>query len=261
MKQLAESGALNAYVSLASAIVAETPPQTVVGADGADAQIAAGLAVYRNNVRSAYLQVLRDAFPVVERLVGEEFFRYLAHEYFYSHPPSRPLVREYGREMPSFIELFKPAANLPYLADVARIEIAWLDSYHAPDESPMPLPELYDALNSSAEDATLKLHPSLRLLSSSFPAYSIWRHNHERKDDPLELSSEGENIITLRAHESVEAFAASDQTYRIFRALADGVAFGEAIASSISGDTERDLISIIRTIAESKAVIAVGKPH
>lgn len=257
MKDASERNAPCAYDALAGALLAEAPPKTIAGAAGSDAEIAAGVAVYRNNVRSAYLGVLRDTFPVVERLVGEEFYRYLAHEYFHARRPSSPLVREYGRGLPAFIESFGAAASLPYLADVARIEIAWLDAYHAPDATPAPLHAFYEALGRDPENAALEMHPSLRLLSSPFPAFSIWRHNREEVEGALKLPPGGENIVIVRPFENVETFAVSDSVFEVFRALADGASLGAALGAADAA--ESDLTAIIRAIAESMAVIAVNE--
>ena len=62
---------------------------------------------------------------MVRLLVGEEFFRAMAQIHVRAHRPRSPLMFEYGDELPDFIAGFPPAADVPYLADVARLEIAW----------------------------------------------------------------------------------------------------------------------------------------
>ena len=52
-------------------------------------------------------------------------------------PPTSPLLFEYGRDFPAFIEAYEYAQAMPWLADVARIERAWLDAYHAADAAPI----------------------------------------------------------------------------------------------------------------------------
>ena len=52
-------------------------------------------------------------------------------------PPTSPLLFEYGRDFPDFIERYEHAQSMPWLADVARIERAWLDAYHAADAQPL----------------------------------------------------------------------------------------------------------------------------
>ena len=53
-------------------------------------------AVYRNNVRTCLGRALADAYPVVERLVGEEFFRHTAYRYIAQHPSRSGDLNAFG---------------------------------------------------------------------------------------------------------------------------------------------------------------------
>ena len=134
-------------------------------------------AVYRNNIAAGMTDALETAFPVVERLVGNKFFRAAAGVYLRRHPPTSPLLMLCGKEMPEFLETFEPVRHLPYLADVARLELALRESYHAADAKPL---EAFDAAGLPPESiarATVRLAPSLRLLRSRHPVHQIWRAN------------------------------------------------------------------------------------
>lgn len=183
--------------SRALASVADIGP--LVPVNGSDAKIAAGVAVYRNNVRAAYLRALDNSFPVVARLVGDGFFRFLAHEYFHAHPPRSPLIAQYGDHLPEFLEGFEPASSLPYLAEVARIEIAWRRAYHAADAPSLRPDELFDRIGANPNRARLSLHPSMSLLASKFPIHAIWIHNHKGREGKLQLSAIGERVLIARA--------------------------------------------------------------
>lgn len=133
-------------------------------------------AVYRNNVMHGLTTALGQRFPVVERLVGTEFFRAMAADFIRRHPPASPVLLEWGAAFPGFLEGFPPVATLPYLADVARIELLRGAAYHAADTAPVPP----DALAEAAADpgrARLVLHPSVALLQSPHAAFSIWQAN------------------------------------------------------------------------------------
>lgn len=92
--------------------------------------------VYRNNVVVSLIDALADTYPVVQQLVGEEFFRAMAREFALAHPPTSPVMAFYGDGFVEFIGAFPPAAALPYLADVARLEYCYVQVYHAAEEAP-----------------------------------------------------------------------------------------------------------------------------
>ena len=94
-------------------------------------------AVYRNNVVTGLVKALRSRFPVTETIVGEEFFAAMARIFVTAQPPRSPLLATYGDAFPAFIVTFEPARDLPYLADVARLEAARTRAYHAADAPPV----------------------------------------------------------------------------------------------------------------------------
>ena len=110
-------------------------PAGVVGPNGKGA--VKRYNVYRNNVTVSLIDALAAVFPATQRITGVEFFRAMARFHVRATPPRSPLLFEYGREFPDFIERYEYARPMPYLADTARIERAWLDAYHAADESPL----------------------------------------------------------------------------------------------------------------------------
>jgi hypothetical protein len=156
-------------------------------------------AVYRNNVMVGLIEGLRDAYPVVCRLVGDEFFRAMAGFFARARPPRSPVMLEYGDGFAEFIARFPPAASLPYLADVARLERAWLEAYHAAEAEPL-------TSLTYAEGTQLRLHPAARLVRSPFAVLTIWEANTpDAEPQPIELTDEGENVLVTRPAAEVQA--------------------------------------------------------
>jgi hypothetical protein len=139
--------------------------------------------VYRNNVTVSLIDALADTFPATQRIVGEEFFRAMARLYVRQSPPTSPLLFEYGRDFADFIENFEHARSLPYLAEVARIERAWLDAYHAADAAPLAPESLAAVPPDRLGDATFIPHPATRIVRCSTPAVTIFAMN--RGDGPV----------------------------------------------------------------------------
>jgi Putative DNA-binding domain len=75
----------------------------------------ARLAIYRNNVVHNYYEALRAVFPVVERLVGEEFFGHAARRYALACPSRSGDIQAYGESFPEFLAALPGASGLPYL--------------------------------------------------------------------------------------------------------------------------------------------------
>ena len=161
-------------------------------------------AVYRNNVVVSLIDALAAGYPVVQRLVGEQFFRTMARIYAAAFPPSSPIMLQYGEGFADFIATFPPAASLPYLADVARLERAWSEAYHAADARPMTLDELARIPPDAFGGIHLELHPSLRLVRSQFPIVTIWQMNLEGGVLASVDLSIAENALVVRPMVDVE---------------------------------------------------------
>src|SRR5258707_7537239 len=123
------------------------------------------------------MEVLPSFYPAVQRIPGAGFFGVRARFHVRATPPRSPLLFEYGRDFPAFIERYEYAQSVPWLGDVARIERAWLDCYHAADAEPLSA----TALGSVPADRLAKLvfqpHPAVRIVCSSFSSVSIFAAN------------------------------------------------------------------------------------
>lgn len=247
--------AMRVYGGFSRALLSVSPVGTLAPVRGSDAKIEAGLAVYRNNVRAAYLRALNEAFPVVARLVGDGFFRFIAHEYFHAHPPASPLVAHYGDRLPAFLESFQPAAGLPYLADVARIEIAWLRAYHAAEAVPLGPAEILSRIGADPDRARVSLHLSLSIIVSPYPAATIWRHNHERIESALKPSGSGEHVLVLRPCADVTVSVGGEGVIAALQSLVAGELLGDAMARARAADAKAEDAEILQAILSLDVII------
>ncbi len=126
-------------------------------------------AVYRNNVHVGLVNALASRFPVTRRVVGAEFFTAMARVFVGQTKPRSPVLLTYGDDFPEFIAGFSPAAGLPYLPDVAQLEVLWSRAYHAADT---PVLDHGDLANLSVERLlaeNLPLAPGVGVLRSPLP--------------------------------------------------------------------------------------------
>ena len=219
---------------------ARLAPPGLIGPDGEDSP--RRFAVYRNNVAVALSDALKANFPATCRIVGEEFFRAMARAHALGEPPATPVLLDYGAGFPDFIERFEPAGSLPYLADVARIERAWTEAYHAPEAGALDAAMLYKIPLDQAAELRFTFHPSVRIVRSRFPALTIWRMNvADGVPAPLDLDAGGEDTLVVRPEANVEVRAIPPGGVEFVAALAVGESLMEAAKAALRAATSFDL--------------------
>lgn len=187
--------------------------------------------VYRNNVVSALIAALAVRYPAVQRLVGQEFFAQMAGGYALKTLPASPVLIEYGGEFPNFIGDFKPAETLPYLADVARLESAWWQAYHAEDYFALEPPNFAAIPADRLGGARFCFHSSAKLLSSPFAIASIWQSQRGDGDLSNIQTGGGETVLVARPRSEVIVTKLSEADANFLSALMAGASLAEAAAA------------------------------
>jgi Putative DNA-binding domain len=200
-------------------------------------------AVYRNNVAAGLVAALATRFPVVKRLVGDEFFRAMAHAYATTDLPRSPLMLYYGETFPAFIDAFAPAAPIPYLADVARIEMARGLAYHATDATPLDA-EAFAALPMDRlGELRIRLHPSVSVITSNHPIYSIW-HVNQDPDRFVPISPFArEAVLIARPCLRVKTQRITHEIAAFIRGLAAGKTLEESVEIATAAESLALLVS------------------
>lgn len=213
--------------------------------------------VYRNNVTVSLIDALAAAFPATMRITGEPFFRAMARFHVRETPPTSPLLFEYGRDFPAFIERYEYAQSMPWLADVARIERAWLDAYHAADVPVLPPHAMTSFPAETLGDAVFRAHPSTRMVRSAYPAVTIFSAN--RGSDPVGRieAREPENALITRPGLDVEVRHLPPGADLFLGSLLSGKPLGSAAATASARCQEFDLATAIVVMLEAGAFAAV----
>lgn len=204
-------------------------------------------AVYRNNVMISLIDALADGFPVTQELVGEAFFRGMARQFAIAHPPRSRILAYYGRDFPTFIETFLPAASLPYLADVARLEMLRVLAYHAADRKTLTRDEIGAALADGSEltRRRLVLHPSVAVLQSNFAVVSLWGAHQGLGDIAAVDPAEPQTALVVRIGLDVNVVGIGVATGCFIGRLIQGATLADAAAyaAAASKATEFDLVA------------------
>lgn len=211
--------------------------------------------VYRNNVYSSLIDVLEGRYPVVTRLVGEEFFRATAKAFVSGHPPVSPVLMRYGDGFGDFLDQFEPVADLPYLGDVARLEWAWNQAYHAADAEPVSMEALAALPAEQAGGAVFVFHPSLHVIRSQWPVVTILTvHSGEGEPEPIDASAGGEDALVIRPELSVEVRRLPEGGADFIEALQEGVSLEQAAQRASAAFPDFDLTQHLAGLFQSAAV-------
>lgn len=198
------------------------------------------IAIHRHTAQQTLVKTLALSHPVVRKLVGEEFFEGAARFYLERAWPDTAWLDAFGAGFGLFLESFAPAATLPYLSDVARLEWAVHEALHAADNidgstrldlerlAAVP-PELSGSLRFTA-------HPSLRLLPLAHAADEIWRAVIDDDDAALAALDPTPSPRWLLVHRTesvgVQAMRLGEAEWNFAKALCEGRPLHDALGAN-----------------------------
>jgi hypothetical protein len=201
--------------------------------------------IYRGNLAAHWTRALASAYPVLRRLVGDDFFDALAGMFGRAHPARDPDLNRFGAALPDFLAGFAPAADYPYLPDVARLEWCVHEAWFAPDADG-PAPTLAGLAPDAFETARAVLHPALRLHASPWATVPLW-HAHQDGGSPFpDVLRADTHALVLRARVTVAVEAIGAAEYGALTCLAHGGTFGAALDAAFDVDGDFDVAAHLR---------------
>jgi hypothetical protein len=216
---------------------------------------ASALAIYRNNVASGLINVLRARFPVIVRFVGDDSFGALALRFVTLHPPRSPVLLSYGEAFPAFLRGLTGTPSAEYLADIARLEVARGRAYHAADADPVAADRFAMLAPEQLPALRVQLHPSVSLLRSRFPVVSVWEANQPGADAPIRCWK-AEDTLVARARHEVTVTRLPEGGFAFLSGLSAGAPLAAAIEAGLRDHPAFDLAANLTLLAGSG--IAIG---
>lgn len=213
--------------------------------------------VYRNNVTVSLINALAAIYPAVQRITGVEFFRAMARFHVRATPPASPLLFEYGRQFPDFIEAYEHAAQMPWLADTARLERAWLDAYHAAEAASLSADALASIEPERLADVVFTPHPATRVVRSRFSIVTLFAAN--RNEEPVSTIDAGrsQDALVTRPDLDVVVRHLPEGGAVFIASLLAGHALGEAAGLASAGSAAFNLTANIAGMLQAGAFTSV----
>lgn len=211
-------------------------------------------AVYRNTVVKGCIDALQANYPAVARLVGAEWFRAAAAIYVSECLPVEPMLLCYGASFAGFLARFEPAAGLPYLPGVARLDRLWTEAHAAPDEEPLDPAAV--ACLAPAALARVVLHPHAAARWAWFedaPIYTIWSRNRADRVSEDDIDWRLEGALLARPRDTVEWVPLDAAGCAFLDACAQGDTLARAAQVALEVKGNSDLARLMSTLLAAGA--------
>lgn len=238
--------------AFALALAGEAPPElaTLVAQPG--------FAVHRNTSTKGCIDALQANFPAVARLTGEAWFRAAARDYLHVARPAEPSLLAYGSTFPDFLVSFPPAAELPYLAGVARLDRAWTEAHMAADAPAVRAVDLVGVDPAALGASTLVPHPAARWFwFDDLPAFSIWHANRAGDGSVDGVAWAGEGALLTRREHVVDGLGIAGAACRFLDACAQGATFARALDAALAADPDTDPAPLVAALLDAGAVARI----
>lgn len=207
------------------------------------------LQIYQNNVVGSLTRAMQLTYPLIVILTGEGFAASLMRSFVRDNPPREACLARYGKGFDRYIESYAPARNLPYLADIARLEWAMNESFYAQDDSALHPSGLQNVPGCELADVTLQLRSSVRLLESGWPLLAIREfclQDDRDESETLDLDQGGCRIMIYRPALSAEIESLDTTEYDFLKGIKEGRPLGYILESVLQTHPDFDFQAFLQ---------------
>ena len=214
-----------------------------------------GLDAYRGNARLVRVEALLAAFPVCGQIVGAEFMRGVCRCYVSAEPAASANLCDDGARMGDFLAQFAPAAELPYLADVARFEWAWHRAAWAAAADCWRPAQLAALPPEAWADVRLSRHPAANCVASPWPLGEIFacHQDNPHGDFYIDLNSGGGVWLLSRPALAPQWLALSPGQAALLEALWLNAPLGDAAQAALAVEPSLNLAESLGWLAAAGA--------
>lgn len=159
----------------------------------------------------------------------------MAARYVDNYPSQAPSLDDYGAHLAQFCSAFTPLQDLPYIADLAKLEWAWHRAFHAADEKGVALEALNRFSPEQQTNIQFKLKKSLSCFQFNYPISEIWTMNRDLTPlKTIDISSGGERVIIWRNEYQVHVDVLTELEDTFLKGIKKGQTLGTIYESLLS---------------------------
>lgn len=197
--------------------------------------------VYRNNFFNGLIEQLKEAYPTVRQILGEEAFFKTARRFLIENPPTSRSLALFGEGFPHYLSAH-PETNQNIVAcDMAHLERAWLEALHAGDADPLA-PETLASVGERLPEARFVPHPAARIVASQVSIVDHWRVRRPGNDGPTsqigEVGAQGALVTRPKLSVQISVLTNAERVFgeNLFRGEPVSLSFDDAVNSDPAFD-------------------------
>ena len=192
--------------------------------------------IYQNNVMAHLLQTLKDTYPLIMKLVGEDFFHVMAKEYIRRYPARSSNLHDFGEYVCDFIAEYEPVKNLIYLAEVAQFEWASHTVFFAADCGTLDINFLEKLSADKYDQLHFSLHPASQLIKFHYPMLRIIDLCKDEIEGTIDINEGGINLLIIRRDIDISLVTLATDDFTFLTALSEN----KSLLAAVEAATEID---------------------
>jgi len=213
------------------------------------------LKVYRNNIALSLTGTLREIFPVTEKVLSSPTFCKIARDFIYSHPSHCHDLNSYGEGFPAYLTAITEFSHLPFLVDLANLELRWDECLELEDDEAMTADQAMEMISDHGKDCVFRLRSSARILETSYDILSLWKSIREISNG-LELKIESNwnacHLIVWKDEFTRRVHLIEEELWPILSALKEGRRLGEIAALPVLKENSNRLSECLQVLLSRK---------
>ncbi len=212
--------------------------------------------IYRRQFWMRHDDCLREDFPALCVLLGEEAWDALVEAYLAAFPPRSPSLRDLGLDVPTFLDSWDglPRARARACKDAARYEVAFVETFDGRDPPPLDPARIAALTPDQWERATFVLSPLVARLRLGFAVHQLRASLRDAKEVDVERwlqSAERDVHVALFRKELVVHYEElSADAFAMLDALARGRTLLSACAAIAEGKSDEDAQALAGSLGE-----------
>lgn len=198
-------------------------------------------AIYRNNVISNLSNVLTEVYPLIEKLLGSDFFQLTIKEYIHRYPSCSGNLHDYGEYFSDFLAEYQPLKDLPYLAEVAQFEWFCQQLFFAANPAAFDVSFLENVSEEQYPHLHFQLHPASRVHKFHYPILRIIELCDGDIDEDIHMNEGSVYLLLIRRELDVLYLPLTIGEFTFLSALQENQSLAVAADAALEADPNFDL--------------------